>query len=156
MSKKSQLPMLRSLKAIARRKASIPYHRIETPPEVKEAYKARQKARDDMRYSTATRALMKLSTADRTILALTSVLAQEFPTLRRDETQRREAVNKFRKHLSQLTKTVKLPAEEGPYEYGREQVQKAQKLFHELETLELQIIAGEEVDLAPYARQLQS
>lgn len=147
---KSQLPMIRSLKTIARRKSNIYYYDIPVPEEVSERLKNKA-ASAKREKNRAVRALLRGQT--KTLLAS---IALESIGIRLDENEASQVAA-----FKQVQATVIEAAGETSYydlmrAWQRDQQSKAKALYAELENLELQVIAGESVDLAPYTRQLQN
>jgi hypothetical protein len=147
---KSQLPMIRSLKAIARRKANISYYDIEIPSDVKTRLKnqvlsaKRERAR-------ALRALLRGQTKT---LLVALALEKLCVTLRPEEQAELQAYKVTREQVEDAAGGIDLHETERNWQ--REQLQEAKDLFNELEAIELNVISGETVDLAPYANRLKS
>lgn len=145
---KSQLPMLRSLKAIARRKMNQSTYNIEIPAAVKKQIEAnrKQELADGLKIVRArVRALTKAELATFVLHHAASHLApsSEHAQVRKlEQDLTRDLPDRYVHHPE--------------HTWWREQIKDQKKLFIELEAIELQIIAGEHVDLAPYARRLQS
>lgn len=147
---KSQLPMIRSLKAIARRKANLSYFNIPVPEEVKhdcvrQAEAAKKKLNNDLR------ALFRRQ--NKSLLATLFLEQRNVPLNPAEE----EQVAAFKALLDEVYKSAGATLSSGyVYSWQKEQKKRAEELFKELENIELQVIAGESVDLAPYAAALKS
>lgn len=147
---KSQLPMIRSLKAIARRKANVNRCSIPVPEEVKQRFMQEAKAAKK-KLSNELRALFRKQT--KSLLVSLLLKKEGVPITPAEE----EQIVAFKAVLHEVQKSI------GPiydstfaYNWQEEQKKKAEELFNELENIELKVIAGESVDLAPYAAALKS
>ena len=147
---KKDLPGIRSLKAIARRKMNQPHWEIQEPAEVTAANKVQSKAFNEALDKAFKAQAKKIPVAELREIAYQSLLCLSprhvgdscKPILKAAYKAAEDAVKA--KGFSPPSST-----------YGRDQVAKARKLFEELEAAELKIIAGESVDLAKFSRQLQ-
>lgn len=147
---KSQLPMIRSLKAIARRKANVDRYNIPVPEEVKQRFVQEAKAAKK-KLNSELRALFRKQT--KSLLVNLLLEKESVPITPAEE----EQIVAFKAVLNEVQKSI------GPiydstfvYNWREEQKKKAGELFNELENIELKVIAGESVDLAPYAAALKS
>ena len=146
---KSQLPMIRSLKAIARRKANLNYYDIPVPAEVKKRFTQEAQA-TRKKLSSELRALFRKQT--KSLLVNLLLKGEGVPLTCVEE----EQITAFKNVLIEVRKG------DGPilestyvYDWQHDRKKEARALFDELEKIELQIIAGEAVDLAPYAQRLK-
>lgn len=147
---KSQLPMIRSLKAIARRKANTSYYDIPVPAEVNQRLKDQAKAAKK-ELNRAMRALLRGQTKS---LLMSLILEQNSVPLSPVEEGQVTAFKAARDHLFEVAGSTR--TSDLVYVWQKDQKKKAEELFGELENIELQVIAGESVDLAPYTRLLQN
>ncbi len=147
---KKDLPAIRSLKAIARRKMNRPYWQIEEPAEVTAANKAQTLAYNEALNKALKAQAKKIPVADLREIAYQNLLylSPHHSGITRNSPS---IAALYAAQDALKAKGISLPSSS----YGKDQVAKAKKLFEELETAELQIIAGESVDLAKFTRQLQ-
>ena len=147
---KSQLPMIRSLKAIARRKANVNHCSIPVPEEVRQRFVQEAKAAKKKQGSEL-RALFRRQTKS---LLVNLLLKKQDVLLTPAE---EEQIVAFKTVLNEVQKSIG-PIHDSAFAYNwrEEQKNKAEELFNELENIELKVIAGESVDLAPYAAALKS
>lgn len=144
MSKKSQLPMLRSLKTIARRKMNQEY---KVPDELRKQFTADAERAKREHDKQVRKVINRMPAA---MLRLEMLCRLRF-FLQADE---QALLANFRLNYPLPEEAV--TAWDLQHAWVENQKAMARATFEELERIELQIIAGEEVDLAPYARQLSS
>lgn len=143
---KSQLPMIRSLKAIARRKMNEGI----TPSEAK----LQEFTRNEKRYEELVAQKSAQYIRRMPVSWMRAVLLNTIDPGRLNEEQRK-AVASYKNDMGAIKKSA--AAQAGPissWPWKQEERARRQALFNELETIELNIISGETVDLAPYAKQL--
>lgn len=147
---KSQLPMIRSLKTIARRKANVTYYDIVIPKDVSARLKNQVLAAKRER-ARALRALLRGQT--KTLLVALALEKMSVP-LRPEEQAEIQAYKTTRNQMEDAAGETDVHMLERKWQ--QQQLQEAKDLFNELEAIELSIISGETVDLAPYANRLKS
>ena len=145
---KKDLPAIRSLKAIARRKMNQHYWQIKEPAGYLENLEKRTQA-----YNEALDKAFKKQSKKMPLMAMRELVYQSLHY--RASTHYGEfwtdALRSAYDAALAETQKFSVPKES----YAHQQIAKAKKLFEELEAAELQIIAGESVDLAMFSRQLQ-
>ena len=143
---KSQLPMVRSLKAIARRKMGEP---ITFSKDQQEEFKRNSDRYEEIVAKTTARYIRHMPASQMRVVLLSKV-----SKVKLDEAQRKVLEN-YRENMDGIRKHA--ASQVGPihsWSWGQEERARRQALFNELEALELDIISGETVDLAPYAKRL--
>jgi gentisate 1,2-dioxygenase len=143
---KSQLPMVRSLKAIARRKMN---ENIEPSQAQLEEINRNAKRYAELVSQGKSQYIRRMP-----VSWLRAILLKSAGAVPLNEEQRK-SVSSYESDMIAITKRA--AAQAGPisnWPWVQEERARRQKLFNELETIELNIISGETVDLAPYAKQL--
>lgn len=144
---KSQLPMVRSLKAIARRKMN---EDIQPTQAQREEFDRNEKRYEELVAQGEAQYIRRMPVSWLRALLLHYDVSY---TVHTDE--QRKAVASYKKNMTAIKERA--AAQVGPtshWAWEQEERARRQALFNELETIELNIISGETVDLAPYAKQL--
>lgn len=143
---KSQLPMVRSLKAIARRKMN---EDIKPTQAQREEFDRNEKRYEELVAQGKAQYIRRMPVSWMRALLLDEV----GPHLLNEE--QRKAVSSYKNDMTAIKERA--VAQVGPtcrWTWKQGELARRQALFNELETIELNIISGETVDLAPYAKQL--
>ena len=153
MPKKTDLASLRGLKAIARRKMNQKYWDIVEPPEHAKKRDEAEKLYDKELKEQILLLAGKMKLADMKKLAVEVSMLVNHPYAC-GSYHTKGVLEVGRKAKEALAKKgIKAPPSES---YGEQVIEKARLLFNELESAELQIIAGESVDLAKFVRELEA
>lgn len=143
---KSQLPMVRSLKAIARRKMN---EDIKPTQAQREEFDRNDKRYEELVAQGKAQYIRRMPVSWMRAL----LLNEAGPRLLNEE--QRKAVASFKNDMTAIEERA--VAQVGPtysWAWKQQELARRKALFNELETIELNIISGETVDLAPYAKQL--
>ena len=144
---KSQLPMVRSLKAIARRKMN---EDLKPTQAQCEEFDRNEKRYEELVTKERTQYIRRVPVSWMRALLLHYDVSH---TVLNDE--QHKAVTSYKKEMTAIRERA--AALVGPtcrWTWKQEELARRKALFNELETIELNIISGETVDLAPYAKQL--
>lgn len=153
MTKKTDLASLRGLKAIARRKMNQNYWDIPEPAEHIKKYDEARKLYDKELKEQILLLAGKMKPADMKELVMEACLMANHPYSSGSFRTKAVMVVGRKAKEALAKKGIKVPSCES---YGKQLVEKARLLFNEIESAELQIIAGESVDLAKFVRKLEA
>lgn len=148
---KSQLPMIRSLKAIARRKMN---GEIEISPAVRKQVEENHKKWEEQINAQRARYIRKAPASLLRALVLHTELGYVHGPKEMSSLQLQQ-VRQFKSDMAAIASGTR----NGPVSLSEWKIAERaryQELFQKLENTELQVIAGESVDLAPYTHQLKS
>lgn len=144
MATKSQLPMIRSLKAIARRKMS---EWPDVPPAVAEQIKKNLEKYHELLAKGRSQYIRRAP------VSLLRSLVMRMQSIPLTDGQK-YSVAEFDADLKKMAERINV----GPlhaHTWQQQEAARYREIFQDLENTELQVIAGESVDLAPYTRQLK-
>ena len=143
---KSQLTMVRSLKAIARRKMN---EDIKPTQAQREEFDRNNKRYEELVAQGKAQYIRRMPVSWMRAL----LLSDAGPHLLNEE--QRKAVASVKNDMTAIKERA--VAQVGltySWSWKQQELARREALFNELETIELNIISGETVDLAPYAKQL--
>ena len=146
-TQKEQLSLLRQLKAIARRKTSQRYWDIPVPPDKAAEFKADILSLKRTRNNTLRKHVRSLPKQFLNTLVMDSLKVKLTP-------EEKTTLAAWRQANQELIGPIDHDINDLQTTYQKQVVAEAVQVFSDLERLELEIIGGVEVDLAPYARRL--
>lgn len=144
MATKSQLPMIRSLKAIARRKMN---EWPDVPPAIAEQIKKNVEKYDELLAKGRSQYIRRAP------VSLLRSLVMRMHRIPLTDGQK-YSVAEFDADLKQMAERINV-GHLHAHSWQQQEAARYREIFQDLENTELQVIAGESVDLAPYTRQLK-